>query len=383
MPWKECDMAVLRMELVRLMSAENANVAALCRRFGVSRKTAYKWLRRYKPGDPAVLTDQSRRPQSSPRRTADDAEAKVLAVRDEHPAWGPRKIGRVLQRRGIAPPACSTIGSILLRHDRISPESSAAHQPLTRFERSSPNELWQMDFKGDFALTDQRRCHPLTVLDDHSRFSLCLRACLNQQRQTVESALTQTFRRYGLPIAMLMDNGSPWAVSHVRWGHTALTVWLLKLDVKVLHGRPYHPQTQGKEERFHRTLKAEVLAGKSYQDVEAAQADFERWRDVYNQERPHEALGLEVPASRYQMSMRPFPECLPAMEYGPGDAVRKVNRVGQLSYGGRTYKISQAFGGERVGVRPTTREGVMEVYFGRHRIGELDEREATSRSLEA
>jgi transposase InsO family protein len=392
MPWKECDAVSLRRELVTFMSAEGANVAALCRRFAVSRKTAYKWLARSRDADADAdadadpLADRSRRPRASPGRTADAVEQAVLAIRAAHPAWGPRKVRRVLQNRGEIPPAdvpaASTICAILRRHGRVDPASSAAHAPVTRFERPAPNDLWQMDFKGDVATLDGRRCCPLTVLDDHSRFNVVLAACADQRTATVRRHLTDAFRRYGLPAEILCDNGTPWAVARAIGGHTTLTVWLLRLDVPVSHGRVYHPQTQGKEERFHRTLAAEVLtAGRPFADAAAVQAALDPWRDVYNHERPHEACGLGVPAGRYRPSPRAFPETLPPIEYAPGEHVRRVNPVGQLSFRGRVYRVCQAFGGHAVALRPTARvDGVYDVCFGRHRIAVIDERDGSSRT---
>jgi len=386
-----------RAELVRLMESGETSVAELCRRFGVSRKTAYKWLARARAADPGgaggndPLADQSRRPRASPRRCADAVERAVLDVRAAHPAWGPRKIRRVLQDRKELPPgdvpAASTVCRILHRHARVDPAAAAAaaHRPVTRFERPAPNDLWQMDFKGDFGLLDGRRCHPLTVLDDHSRFNLVLAACGDQRTPTVRGHLTAAFRRYGLPAEILSDNGTPWAVARAVGGHTALTVWLLKLDVPVAHGRVYHPQTQGKEERFHRTLAAEVLtAGRPFKDRADVQAALDPWRDVYNFERPHEACGLGVPAGRYRASARAFPEVLPRPEYAPPEHVRTVNPVGQFSFRGRVYRVCQAFGGERVALRPTaSADGVYDVCFGRHRIGVIDERDGSSRTCDA
>ncbi len=165
---------------------------------------------------------------------------------------------------------------------------------MQRFERATPNELWQMDFKGHFKL-DQGRCHPLTILDDHSRFLLGLHACSNQLWQTVQSQLTLTFRAYGLPECMLMDNGSPWGDDRES-RHTIFTAWLMRLGVNVTYGRPFHPQTQGKDERLHRTFKAELLQGMQFHTLQECQGQFDAWRDFYNQERPHQALNQKVPA---------------------------------------------------------------------------------------
>jgi transposase InsO family protein len=269
-------------------------------------------------------------------------------------------------------PAASTITDILRRHDLLDPREAAKHRAGRRFAADAPNDLWQMDFKGHIALR-HGRCHPLTVLDDHSRYSLAVEACGDERTGTVRGRLVALFRRYGLPWRLLADNGAPWG--DAATDDTTLTVWLLRLGITVSHGRPYHPQTQGKEERFHRTLKAELLAGETFADLAAAQAAFDRWRLSYNQERPHEALDLATPGSRYVPSPRPYPETLPAIEYGPDDAVRKVQYDGEVHFAGRVSRVSKAFRGERVAVRPTPTDGVWAVYFATHRIAQIDLRD--------
>ena len=287
MPWSEVSVMDLRLEFVMLAEQPGANVSALCRRFGISRKTGYKWLSRARSG-PMDLSDLSRRPRSSPRRTPKGMEASVLAVRSDHPCWGGRKIARRLADLGETDvPAPSTVTAILRRHG-VALGQAGTPAAFQRFERSAPNELWQMDFKGHFALA-QGRCHPLTVLDDCSRFNLCLAACGNEQGETVQGHLRAAFRRYGLPEWIIVDNGSPWG-DGPNTPYTPLGVWLLRLGIGLSHSRPYHPQTLGKDERFHRTLKAELLGGPPFGDLGHCQRAFDRWRIVYNWERPHQAL---------------------------------------------------------------------------------------------
>jgi len=373
MPWKECSAVSCREEFVGLAQGERAQMSALCRRFGVSRKTGYKWVKRYASAGVSGLLDRSRRPRDSPGRTSETMEGRVLAVRIEHPAWGGRKIRRVLLNAGHQDvPSASTITAILHRHGLIDETESIRHKAWMRFEHEHPNDLWQMDFKGHFAM-NQSRCHPLTVLDDHSRFCVALEACGNERTGTVRERLTGVFRRYGLPHRMLMDNGSPWG-SDADHPWTPLTVWLLRLDVGVSHGRPYHPQTQGKDERFHRTLKAEVLSGRSFENLPACQSAFDDWRETYNVRRPHEALELNTPITRYAISPRSFPEALPAIEYGPGDTVRRVYDGGQITLGNREYRVGKAFCGYPVALRSTARDGVLDVYFRTRRIGWINER---------
>ena len=373
MPWKEVSIMSERKEFVTLaVSPDRANVRELCRRFEVSAPTAYKWLRRYRLHGEAGLANLSRRPHHSPSRTPAEVERAILEVRDRHPAWGGRKLRAWLLAHGYERmPSASTITAILKRNGRIDASESSKHTAWQRFERQAPNELWQMDFKGHFAISRGGRCHPLTVLDDHSRFALGVQACDNEQTETVKQRLTSIFRHYGLPDRMLMDNGSPWATRHED-KHTHLTVWLMRLGINFGHGRPRHPQTQGKDERFHRTLKAEVLQGRNFTDLTQCQAAFDHWRPIYNLERPHQALGMETPASRYHVSHKAFPETLGPPQYGPGDLVRRVQDKGEISFKGRTFKVGKSFKGFSVALRPTTTDGVWNVFFYSRPITQVD-----------
>ena len=371
MPWQQVTLMSQRKEFVVLAMVDGANMAHLCQRFGISRKIGYKWLARYLKEGEAGLQDRSRRPRVSPGATPPALEGAVLQVREDHPAWGGRKIRARLQARGwVAIPAASTITAILRRHGKIDATESQKHRAWQRFEAAGPNELWQMDFKGHFAVL-QGRCHPLTVLDDHSRYALGLEACTDERTATVKARLTGIFRRYGLPKRILVDNGSPWGAD---WEHpyTPLTVWLLRLGLGVTHARPYHPQTLGKDERFHRTLKAEVLTYCQGLELPQCQPRFDAWRLVYNLERPHEALDLAVPASRYRVSPRSFPETLPPIVYGPSDQVRKVQAEGWISFRGQDFHLGRAFRGEAVALRPTCNDGVWEVVFCSQRITKID-----------
>lgn len=360
----------LRQEFLFLANQPGSNFSQLCQRFGISRKTGYKWRQRYQQTGAAGLVDRSRRPQHSPRRSQPAVAEQVLAIRDQY-GWGARKIKWCLERERQAALAKSTVHSILQRHGRVTPRPHRLAGGYQRFEQERPNQLWQMDFKGHYRLGNGARCHPLTVLDDHSRYSLCLQACCNEQTETVQQQLTATFRRYGLPERMLMDNGSPWG-NDLEHQYTPLTVWLLRLGIGVSHSRPYHPQTQGKDERFHRSLKVEVLAQRVFADFERMQIRFDQWRHCYNHLRPHEALGMAVPASRYQLSHRSFPEQLPPLEYGAVDQVRKVQSDGNISFRNREFRVGKAFRGHPVALRPTTQDGVYDVYFATHQLSQFD-----------
>lgn len=369
MPWREVSIMEERRDFVRLAMLEGANRRELCARFGIHPDTGYKWLSRWAAGDEG-LRDHSRRPQTSPRRSPAALEAQILQVRDAHPAWGARKIARCLDRQGIQPPAASTVHAILQRHGRVQRPVGGA-PASQRFEKPAPNLLWQMDFKGWIRLNDGSPCHPLTMVDDHSRYVPCLAACADEQTGTVRGHLETTFRRHGLPDALFVDNGTPWGDSAgARW--TRLGVWLLKLGVEVLHSRPYHPQSRGKNERFHRTLADEVFALRRFGDLAEVQRALDRWRDVYNHERPHQALDQNVPASRYRTSARPMPKRLPEMHYDAGEIVRTVPANNHyVSFKGRHWRVPRAFCGERLAIRHTGEQRYT-ICFGAHQVAEID-----------
>jgi transposase InsO family protein len=331
---------------------------------------AYKWLERWDAGE-RDLADHSRRPHASPQRTDAGMEEKVLSVRDAHPAWGARKIAGFLDRAGTEPPAVSTVHAILRRHDRIVPPPRGEKAHL-RFEKEAPNHLWQMDFKGWVRLGNDARCHSLTVIDDHSRYVPCLKACGDQKTHTVQAHLQTTFQHYGLPDAMFVDNGTPWGNASGRhW--TRLRVWLLKLGIETIYSRPYHPQGRGKNERFHRSLREEVFALKHFHGFSQVQHAFDIWREIYNFQRPHEALGLKVPADRYRPSLRPMPRRLPVIEYDAGEIVRTVPRSKDyISFKGRLWKVPEAFRGERLAIRHGQKDGLYAVCFAAHRIATID-----------
>lgn len=361
-----------RREFVMLFEQEGVNRRELCRRLGISPQTGYERARRYREEGEAGLGDRSRRPKRSPERTPATMEALVLSIRERHPSWGGRKIRRRLLDLGQeAVPSASTVTEVLRRHGRIDPAASAAREQPQRFEHAAPNDLWQMDFKGHFPIA-RGRCHPLTVIDDHSRFALGIRACGNETEATVRSELTTIFRRYGLPYRMLMDNGSPWGSANAEHRYTRFEVWLLELGIGVSHGRPYHPQTQGKDERFHRTLAGEGIGRRSFIDLAACQRRFDEWQTIYNTERPHEALDLATPIVRYRPSPRSFPETIKPFDYGAGAVLRYVDGTGWLSFRGRFLKIGRAFADRQVALRPCTEEGCFDAFFCGHKVASFD-----------
>lgn len=374
MPWRTSDLMSLRQEFVMMALHPSVSMSDLCRRFGISRKTGYKWLRRYRAEDLRGLADRSRRPHRLGTHVPAVIDEALLTLRSGHPSWGARKIRRCLQAEGLAPlPACSTITAVLHRHGLISPEEAGGRRDWQRFVHPVPNSLWQRDFKSPVPCL-AGPVQPLTTLDDGARFSLCLRALPNRQTTPIQDALTATFQRYGLPDTLLMDNGSPWGndAEHV---YTPLGVWLIRLGIRVTHSRPYHPQTLGQDERVHRTLEIELRRGRQWRDLLHLQGALARWRDVYNFERPHEALDRDTPATHYQPSLRRVPDQVPPIEYPAGLLVRKGQQGGVVYVHGREFRIGNAFTGYPIGLQPTQVDGVFDVLFCHQRIDQIDLRD--------
>jgi transposase InsO family protein len=372
MPWKESCVMSLRKEFVELVKSQSGTVSKLCRNFNISRKTGYKWLARYFREGDAGLEDRSRRPLYFPNKSNPEIEKTIVSVRQQHPVWGARKIKRYLETFGECKlPPVSTVNSMLQRNGLLKAKESQKQKQFVSFQRESPNDLWQMDFKGHVPARNGR-CNPLTVLDDYSRYSILLQACADQRSETVKKSLISAFRKYGLPRQILVDNGAPWG-DDLYDRQTRLTVWLMRLGIHVLHSRPRHPQTLGKEERFHRTLKAELLGLFLPWDLEECQRRFDQWRLIYNHKRPHQSLQMEVPASRYQISDRIYPEQLPELQFGPDDIVRKVFNGASIYFQKRILKISKAFIGEQVALRAQKdSDGVYDVFFANHWIRTID-----------
>ncbi|BEU22757.1 IS481 family transposase [Paraburkholderia sp. 22B1P] len=373
MPWDVKDTMNRREDFVCEAATQAVPFSELCRKFKITRQTGYKWLARHKSEGSKGLADRSRRPLHSPTRSPEHIEALVLDLRREH-GWGGRKIARRLRDLGqMEVPAPATITEILRRHGLIDEQASRQRQHWQRFEHEHPNSLWQMDFKGDFPTLESGRCAPLTVIDDHSRYNIVLSACARTTTGIVQAELERAFRCYGLPSRINTDNGAPWGSPSAPGQLTELAVWLIRLGIQVSYSRPYHPQTNGKDERFHRSLKAEVLERHTFTTHAHVQQVLDRWRQVYNTERPHEALGMAVPVTRYACSLRRMPERLPEPEYGCGDEVLQVNASGVVRVRGEKVKLSIALKGLQVAARPSEEDdGVIEIWFAHQRVAKLD-----------
>jgi len=346
MPWRETDLRTERIRFIVEAEQVGRNMAALCRKFGVSRKTGYKWLNRFhEAGNLGGLDDLSRRPHQSPNRTSEAIEERVEALRLSR-GWGGKKLRVMLAREGIQL-AASTIDRIIQRRGltRVVERRKAATQ---RFERAHANELWQMDFKGEYPLREKGYCYPLSVLDDHSRYNVGLFALGSKRIPGVQRSLIDCFVRCGLPEAMLMDRGTPWWSTTNGYGLTKLSVFLIKQGIDLIYGAPYHPQTQGKVERFHRTL-GETLSYLGKPDtLRAFSSALASISQTYNEERPHESLGMQVPAQRYTPSPRAFQPSPKPWIYPTGAQVYRLNSAGCITYGDRRYFVCEALANEEV-----------------------------------
>jgi len=334
-----------RIQFVIRAQGKREALARLCREFGISRPTGYLWLRRYeKTRTLTEVREQSRRPHGSPRRTAADTEQQVVALRQQT-GWGAKKLRILLREQAAVQLPVRTIHRILVRHDLIaSPEPGAAPG---RFERSEPNQLWQMDSKAKYTLADGE-CHALAIVDDHSRYLVGLHALSALVIAQAHPYLVQTFRCYGLPQALLMDHGSLWWSTTNGWGLTSLSIRLIEQDITLLYGRVAHPQTQGKVERLNGTVGSELRYHGVPRYLRECPAALARMRETYNHQRPHEALGMQRPAQRYRPSTRAYQEQPRAWEYPHGSEVRRLDAGGMLSAAGRRWFVCEALAGQRV-----------------------------------
>ena len=357
----------IREQRVRFVVAAHRRekpMAELCREFDISRPAGYDWLRRYEAGGVEAIAERSRRPHVSPRRKDEATEQQVIELRQRYPDWGARKLRVLLAEQGL-PLARNTIHRILLRHGLVHPEDQ--HPPATqRFERSRPNELWQMDFKGPKLW--HQAVGPLSVLDDHSRYLIALQAVGSTRSEGVREQLETVFVRCGVPEAMLMDHGVPWWSARSAGGMTELSLWLMRQGVGLHWSRVRHPQTQGKVERFHGELQRALARRRVL--VPDVQAWLDEFRWEHNYLRPHEALGMERPASRWRPSERRYDPQPPRWEYPAGAKLRKVDSQGKLTLADRNWHISGALCGEWVQVVKLGDR--VQVYYCNTLIREID-----------
>ena len=376
MPWARTDVSEQRIQFVSRAASGRETMAGLCREFGIARPTGYRWLRRFQqvPSARSVL-DRSRRPGHCPTRTEFVKEQRVVELREQC-GWGAKKLAVLLAQEGQLLPV-RTINRILQRRGLVSKWD--AHAPaLQRFERSAPNELWQMDGKGKYRSADGA-CYPLSILDDHSRYAVGLFGLPGFTADLVYPCLVRTFECYGVPEAMLMDRGTVWWSTTNGYGLTWLSVGLIEQGIRLHYGRARHPQTQGKVERFHRTLNEAVRHRGQPEKMAEWPAALEEFRQIYNERRPHEALGLRRPAERYRVSARHYQAQPREWEYPPGSEVRRLNTQGFLYWQGENWFVCEALAGKRVRVEALA--GLLLVSYRHMYVREIDRQQRCTRSL--
>jgi transposase InsO family protein len=370
MPWGAKTVEKIREEFV-LAAKNGTNFSAICRKFGITRKTGYKWISRASVDEPASdrFINRSTAPKNVSNKTPAEIEAMIIECREENPAWGGKTIRKVLENAGCdILPCVKTCNNILKRNGYIDPAESLKHKPCQRFEREKCNELWQTDFKGDFGLLDGSRCFPLTILDDHSRFSILIDA--KPDTYGVKDSFKLAFSNYGMPDSILSDNGSQF--SGFRGGYTGFERWLMDYNILPIHGRIMHPQTQGKIERFHRTMKQELLKHHMFADLADVDMHLQTWRRKYNEIRPHEALGLKAPAQVYVPSSRVYRDTPDKFEYSGLFPVRKVNNWGYLRFEPIRLYLSETMADTYLEIRPAEDRNSFIVCYRNFKIAEID-----------
>jgi len=347
----------------------------LCREFGISRKTGYKLRARFLDHGSGGFEDQSRRPHQSPYQTADKIVDLIVSWRNKHPTWGPKKLKSEIPKKhpGIKIPAASTIGEILSRKNLVKRRKPRRKAPpsLTRLrESTAPNDVWCSDFKGQFRLGNRQYCYPLTVTDHFSRFLLCCESLENTSESGVRPVYEAMFTEYGLPDAMRSDNGTPFASTGLA-GLTSLSVWWMRLGIRLERIAPGHPEQNGRHERMHLTLKEETTRPPK-QNILQQQERFDEFREEFNESRPHEALGMQYPVDVHKPATRRYEPELSPLEYPMHDEVRRVYPNGAVKMPGRgEFYISRALRGENIGLRELT-PGNWLVTFMDVDLGEID-----------
>lgn len=371
MPWKEKRLETMREEFVKRVLSHEKSKSALCREYGISRPTGDKWIARYLAGE--NLDDLSRAPKTHPNRTDPETEKKIVEYREKYPAIGALKMRKMMENEQHGDlPSARTFNSIFKRNGLISKEASEAATPYQRFEKSYPNEMLQADFKGHFLMKDGKRCHPLNIIDDYSRFSLCCAPLLSETFDDVYAQFERVFKEYGMPFSLLCDNGNPWGTPQST-GFSRFEVKLMELGILVLHGRIRHPQTQGKQERFNGSFTRECLKLNTFENQVDAARKFEEYRIFYNTKRPHQALDMLVPEKIYQPSPLKYPEKTEDWEYPQECTVHSVKSSGYITIKGQGYFLSEAFGDKEIAFRESAKgSNFINLYFRQFQIGQID-----------
>ena len=378
MPWSETGLMEQRAQFVLDALEGWTSMSELCERYGISRRVGYKWLGRYEVGGLAALEDQKRIRRKQAQATPPEIAGKLIELRQQRPTWGPRKLKARLQHLypELSWPAASTIGEILRREGLVAKRARRKRPPgawrSSRTIADTPNRVWTADFKGEFRLGSAQLCYPLTIVDAHSRFLLGCQALPSTAARGARATFERVFREYGLPEVIRTDNGTPFRSRAVA-GLSQLAVWWIRLGIQLEWTRPSHPQDNGAHERMHRTLKAEATKpGRA--TAELQQRAFNRFRAIYNEERPHEALRQQTPGSIYTPAERRMPARVPELEYPEHFLRRKISSNGALQWRKRMYFLSETLHRQTIGLEHRG-EGIFDVYFGPVLLGQLDEQQ--------
>lgn len=363
MPWKARSKAMLREEFVKEVLSKKGTKSELCRKYGISRPTGDKWIERYLKGE--SLDDKSKAPFKTANKISADMEQQIVAYRTNYPAIGAVKIRRMMLDEGCRDlPSASTFNNVFKRNGLIDKQESMNSTPYQHFEKDEPNDMWQADFKGHFAMGNGERCHPLNIIDDCTRFNLCSDPLPNETFDGILPSMKRIFETYGLPKVFLCDNGNPWGTVQST-GFTKFEIWLMDLGILTIHGRIHHPQTQGKEERYNRSMTRELLKQTTFKDFDDAWKKCAEYRRFYNEKRPHCALNLETPARKYTEN----PE---AWEYGAEYKLVKVKSTGFFNHRGQGYFLSEAFGGKQIAVRESAKPDCITLVYRNFKIGRIN-----------
>lgn len=376
MPWKEVNTMSLRSEFVFQALEPDANMSELCRDYGISRKTGYKWIERYLDGGLEGLDDRSRRPKISPTELSENVVCEIIKVRNSHKTWGPNKLKRLIERRGQFKeiPSSTSIHRILDKSGLIKRRKKRKRRPpeicKARIEANAPNDVWTIDFKGWWRTSNGERCEPLTIRDEYSRYILAIKALDTTRREVIQRHMTQVFEKYGLPKVFRSDNGAPFACTRAVRGLSRLSAWWVALGIRLDRIDLGHPEQNGGHERMHLDIRNEIQ-GQIDGDLDEYQASFDQWRQEFNWVRPHQAINYEFPGSVYKKSKNVLPNTPPQIIYPKSFISRKVNRKGVINFKNQEFFISTSLTHYNVGIKPKETQ-TYEVWFDYLYLGKVD-----------
>ena len=376
MPWKEQDTMDLRTKFALEAIQSDANISDLCRKYGISRPTGYKWRDRLLEQGLAGFHELSRAPQSSPTQLTEQQACALIRIKNAHPNWGPAKI-RAIYLRGrpdLEPVSLSSVKRVLERAGLVRKRKrrtrTSAGRLFSERKASACNEVWTVDFKGHWRCRDLSRCEPLTIRDEYSCYLLVVDAMVSARTEDVQRCFECLFRKHGLPGAIRSDNGSPFANGSSVWGITRLSAWFLSLGIDLERSRPGKPQDNGAHERMHLDIAKEVERQPAL-SLKEQQTALDIWKEEFNEIRPHEALGMRTPSEVYTSRSEKWDGTTETLVYARKQS-RKVNKLGEISWKSDRYRISTALQGQQVGLEPSATPGLVRVWYGELLLGELE-----------